>query len=85
MVSAKMNLIVRFGFLATPNVIDDNKKMKNQKEKILGVIRNNLDKKYIVAWNLGDDVLHDLASQTYKPDYFYYEQKIYCVVRGFVP
>jgi hypothetical protein len=74
-VSAKMNLIVRFGFLATPNVIDDNKKMKNQKEKILGVIRNNLDKKYIVAWNLGDDVLHDLASQTYKPDYFYYEQK----------
>jgi cellulose synthase/poly-beta-1,6-N-acetylglucosamine synthase-like glycosyltransferase len=74
-ISNKMNLIVRFSFLVTPQVIDDNKKMEQQKEKILGVIRNNLDKKYIIAWNLGDDVLHDLASQTYKPDYFYYEQK----------
>jgi hypothetical protein len=74
-VSNKMNLIVRFWFLATPEVVADNKKMKEQKEKILRVIRNNRHKKYIIAWNLGDDVLHDLASQTYKPDYFYYEQK----------
>src|SRR6185312_2894132 len=74
-ISGKMNLIVRFWFLATPEVIDNNKKMKEQKEKILRVIRNNRHKKYIIAWNLGDDVLHDLASQTYKPDYFYYEQK----------
>jgi hypothetical protein len=73
--SNKMNLIVRFGFLATPKVIDDSKQMKHQKEKILRVVRNNHDKKYIIAWNLGDDVLHDLASQTYKPDYYYYEQK----------
>jgi len=70
-----MNLIVHFWFLTTPAVIDDDKKMKEQKEKILRVIRNNRHKKYIVAWNLGDDVLHDLAGQTYKPDYFYYEQK----------
>jgi hypothetical protein len=61
--------------LATPEVVADNKKMKEQKENILRVIRNNRHKKYIIAWNLGDDVLHDLASQTYKPDYFYYEQK----------
>ncbi|HXS37875.1 MAG TPA: glycosyltransferase, partial [Flavipsychrobacter sp.] len=74
-ISNKMNLIVHFWFLATPAVIDDDKKMKEQKEKILRVIRNNRHKKYIVAWNLGDDVLHDLAGQTYKPDYFYYEQK----------
>jgi hypothetical protein len=74
-VSNKMDLIVRFWFLATPEAIDDNKKMKEQKERILRVIRNNMHKKYIKAWNLGDDVLHDLASQTYKPDYFYYEQK----------
>lgn len=74
-ISNKMNLIVRFWFLATPEVVADNKKMKEQKEKILRVIRNNRHKKYIIAWNLGDDVLHDLASQTYKPDYFYYEQK----------
>jgi len=74
-ISNKMNLIVHFWFLATPEVIDDDKKMKEQKEKILRVIRNNRHKKYIIAWNLGDDVLHDLAGQTYKPDYFYYEQK----------
>ena len=74
-ISNKMNLIVHFWFLATPAVIDDDKKMKEQKEKILRVIRNNRHKKYIIAWNLGDDVLHDLAGQTYKPDYFYYEQK----------
>src|SRR6185312_7468722 len=74
-ISRKMNLIAGFWFLATPEVIDDDKKMKQQKEKILRVIRNNLHKKYIIAWNLGNDVLHDLASQTYKPDYFYYEQK----------
>lgn len=74
-VEAKMNLIARFWFLATPDAIDDNRKMQEQKERILKVIRNNLHKKYIIAWNLGDDVLHYLASQTYKPDYFYYEQK----------
>lgn len=74
-ISNKMNLIVHFWFLGTPEVIDDSKKMKEQKEKILRVIRNNHQKKYIIAWNLGDDVLHDLAAQTYKPDYFYYEQK----------
>jgi hypothetical protein len=73
--ASKMNLIARFWFLATPEVIDDSKQMKKHKETILKVIRDNLDKKYIIAWNLGDDVLHDLASQTYKPDYFYYEQK----------
>jgi hypothetical protein len=73
--ASKMNLIVRFWFLSTPEVIGDSRQMKEQKEKILEVIRDNLHKKYIIAWNLGDDVLHDLASQTYKPDYFYYEQK----------
>ncbi len=75
LISGKMNLIVRFWFLVTPEVIDDNQQMKQQKEKILRLIRKNLHKKYITAWNLGDDVLHDLASQTYKPDYYYYEQK----------
>ncbi|MGN6340020.1 MAG: glycosyltransferase [Ginsengibacter sp.] len=73
--SNEMNLIVRFSFLATPEVIDNNKKMSKQKEKILLMIKNNLDKKYIIAWSVGDDILHELAGQTYKPDYFYYEQK----------
>ena len=70
-----MNLIVRFSFAVTTNRIDDNKKMRQQKEEILAVIKDNVDKKFITAWSLGDDVLHDLASQSYKPDYFYYEQK----------
>jgi len=73
--SDSMTLIVRFSFLATPEVINNNKKMREQREKILRVIKNNLDKKYIIAWSVGDDVLHELAGQTYKPDYFYYEQK----------
>jgi len=73
--SNKMNLIPRFSFLATPEVIADNKQMKTQKQKILQLIKDNLNKKHIVAWNLGDDVLHDLANKTYKPNYFYYQQK----------
>ncbi len=71
----KMNLIPRFWFLALPQVIANDKEMKHQKEKILETIKDNLDKKYIIAWNLGDDVLHDLSNQSYKPDYFYYRQK----------
>jgi cellulose synthase (UDP-forming) len=70
-----MNLIPRFWLSASPEVIANDRKMMQQKEKILGVIKNNLDKKYIIAWNLGDDVLHSLASQNYEPDYFYYRQK----------
>jgi cellulose synthase (UDP-forming) len=75
LVSNKMHLIPRFPFVASPEVITDNKQMEAQKQKILRVIKNNLDKKYIAAWDLGEDVLHDLANQTYKPDYFYYQQK----------
>jgi cellulose synthase (UDP-forming) len=71
----KMYLIPRLWFLATPEIIADDKQMQDQKEKILQVIKENLEKKYIIAWSLGDDVLHNLANQTYKPDYFYYEQK----------
>ena len=75
LVSNNMSLIRRFWFLTSPEVVVNDKKMRKQKEKILEVIEDNLDKKYIIAWNLGDDVLHNLASQSYKPDYFYYRQK----------
>jgi hypothetical protein len=70
-----MNLIPRFWSPSTPAVIDDDDEMQQRKKKILRVIKDNLDKKYIIAWNLGNDVLHNLAGQTYKPDYFYYRQK----------
>lgn len=71
----QMKLIPRFWFLTTPQVIEDDAKMKEQAEKILQVIKENLDKKYVIAWNLGDDVLYNLSNQTYKPDYFYYRRK----------
>jgi cellulose synthase (UDP-forming) len=75
LVSNKMNLIPRFSLLGSPEVVDDDRQMQKQKEKILGVIKDNLEMKHIIAWNLGDDILHSLANQTYQPDYFYYQQK----------
>jgi hypothetical protein len=75
LVSNKMNLIPAFWFLATPEVVDNDKQMQKQKEKILEFVRDNRDKKYIIAWNVGEDLLHNLSNQTYKPDYFHYRQK----------
>ena len=70
-----MRLIARFGMLASPELIDDEKKMQDEKEKILGMVKDNLTNKNIVAWNLGEDGLYSLQNQTYKPDYFYYTKK----------
>jgi len=70
-----MNLIGRFSYLGTPEMVDNDKMMQQEKEKILRVIKENIDKKYIIAWNLGDDVLFSLQNQTFKPDYFYYQNK----------
>ena len=74
-VNNKMNLIPRFGLVKKTDLIADSSQMKQQKEIILKTVKENLSKKYIIAWNMGDDVLYDLANQTYKPDYFNYEQK----------
>jgi cellulose synthase/poly-beta-1,6-N-acetylglucosamine synthase-like glycosyltransferase len=70
-----MHLIPRFWLLGSPDEIADDKKMKQQKEEILKTIKKNLNKKYIIAWNLGEDVLYRLSNQIFKPDYFYYRQK----------
>lgn len=70
-----MNLITRFSLLAIPEIVGDAAEMQKDKEKMLLVIKNNLSKKNIIAWNLGADVLFSLSNQTYKPDYFYYQQK----------
>ena len=71
----RMNLVPCFRILATTQVVNDYDQLQHQKEKILEVIKLNLDKKYIIAWNIGDDVLGSLASRTFLPDYFYYQQK----------
>ena len=70
-----INLIPRFGLLGKPDLIADSNQMEHQKEIIIQTVKENLSKKYIIAWNMGNDVLYDLANQTYKPDYFNYEQK----------
>jgi hypothetical protein len=75
LVQNQMKMIGRFRYLATPELVDNDKKMQQEKEKILAAIKDNLDKKYIIAWNLGDDVLFNLQNQTFKPDYFYYQNK----------
>ncbi|HTE12093.1 MAG TPA: hypothetical protein VK645_14010, partial [Chitinophagaceae bacterium] len=78
----KMNLVPRFWLLAAPEVIADDRQMEEQKEKILKVIKNNLSRENIIAWNLGDDVLYVLGNQTYKPGYFYYQQKYIAWLAG---
>lgn len=75
LVANGMNLIPRFSLLAIPEIVGDAVKMQKEKENMLLVIKNNLSKKNIIAWNLGADVLFRLSNQTYKPDYFYYQQK----------
>ncbi len=70
-----LNMVARFWILATPEIIDDEAKMKKEKEKILSTIKDNLSKKNIIAWNLGEDVLYSIENQTHKPDYFYYRNK----------
>lgn len=75
LVSNEMYLIPNLSFSATPEAISNEEQMERQKQKILAIIKDNIDKKYIIAWNLGDDVLHELGNQTYKPNYFYYQKK----------
>jgi cellulose synthase/poly-beta-1,6-N-acetylglucosamine synthase-like glycosyltransferase len=75
LVKNQMNLIPRFWLLATPEVVADDRQLQQQKEKILSVVKANLNKKNIIAWSLGEDVLFSLDNQLYKPAYFYYQQK----------
>jgi len=67
--------IARFATLIGTDELDDDAKMKKKKEKILSVVKNNLGKTNIIAWNLGTDVLFNLENQTYKPGNFYYRNK----------
>ncbi|MEJ7587798.1 MAG: glycosyltransferase family 2 protein [Ferruginibacter sp.] len=69
------NLISRLPFLTSAEILKDDNRMRQLKENILKVIKDNLDKKYVIAWNLGDDILHTLSNQSYAPDLFYYEEK----------
>jgi len=70
-----MQLVPTFWLLTTPQVINDAGQMKKEKDKILSAIADNKSRPNIVAWNLGEDRLHILSNQCFKPDYFYYEQQ----------
>jgi cellulose synthase (UDP-forming) len=69
-----IRLIPRFNIPATPALMNDKAQLQRQKDKILKVVKENDHNKNIIAWNVGDDVLNSLASQTFLPDYFYYQQ-----------
>ena len=75
LISKNMKLIPRFSVLKRPEDIFDEDRMATVREKILEVVKNNLGKEHIISWSLGEDVLFTLGNQTFKPDYFYYQQK----------
>ncbi len=73
--SSQMNLIPSFSYNIETSFLSDAVQMKAREEEILKVVRDNKDKKYIIAWGLGNDVLYNLYNQSYLPDYLYYQQK----------
>lgn len=67
--------VARFVTLIGTEELDDDKKMQQAKDKILAVVKDNLGRQNIIAWNLGADVLYNLENQTYKPGVYYYRNK----------
>jgi len=67
--------IGRFVTLIGAEELDNAETLQKEKQKILAVVKDNLGKTNIIAWNLGSDVLFNLENQTYKPGYFYYRDK----------
>jgi hypothetical protein len=67
--------IGRFVTLIGADELDNKETLEKEKHKILEVVKNNLGKTNIIAWNLGSDVLFNLENQTFKPGYFYYRNK----------
>ncbi len=67
--------IARLSILLSPEIIEDEKKAANEKNRILSIIKNNRNKKNIIAWNLGDDVLFNLENQTFSPGHSYFRNK----------
>lgn len=67
--------IGRFVTLIGADELDNTEVLEKEKQKILAVVKQNLGKTNIIAWNLGSDILFNLENQTYKPGYFYYRDK----------
>jgi cellulose synthase (UDP-forming) len=67
--------IARLSMTLSPETIEDESKADKEKERILAIVQNNKNKKNIIAWNLGDDILFNLDNQTFSPGYFYFRNK----------
>ncbi len=67
--------IGRFTTHASTEELENDISMENEKQKALKIVRENLGKSNIIAWNLGTDILYNLENQTFKPDYYYYRNK----------
>lgn len=64
--------IGRLSIRPEPAMIEDKEKASQEMHRILKTVRANRNKKNIIAWNLGDDILFNLETETYKPEFFYY-------------
>jgi cellulose synthase/poly-beta-1,6-N-acetylglucosamine synthase-like glycosyltransferase/beta-mannanase len=67
-----MNMIARLWLSTLPEYINDPIEMNSTQNRLLEVVKKYRHEQNIIAWNLGNDVLHSLGSQYFKPDYFYY-------------
>ena len=70
-----IKLIARLSISLSTEMIEDETKANKEKERILSIVKNNKNKKNIIAWNLGDDILFNLDNQTFTPGYFYFRNK----------
>jgi hypothetical protein len=71
----QLNQVGRFTNHISTEDLDNPDKMEQEKQRILAVLKANLGRTNIIAWNLGDDVLYNLENQTYQPGGFYYRNK----------
>ena len=68
-----MRQIARLSVRPSPKMMENKENAAEETERILQIVKNNRDKKNIIAWNLGDDILFNLETETYKPEFFYYQ------------
>jgi beta-mannanase len=74
--AAKLGLKIHYSFWVPDpnNFIDDASYLDKLAEKIKKTVKKNKNNKQIVAWNIGNCTLQQLADYYYKPDLFYRQQ-----------
>lgn len=69
---AQMSLVVKNAAAFTPEDVLDEKVMQKEKTRILELVRTIKDEKSVVAWNLGEDMIHVMEYLFPAPELFYY-------------